>query len=182
VPSPTSWISDEIRSPTVNVGLGAVVGAGRSGLFSLVLGFLIPLPLGRPPAERTDPATWARLLAGFQERGIAVLAEHPRCSEPALYGLYVRGRREVVVCQRGDRSDTLRHEGWHLVQSLCLSGRPWLDRDEVDRKLSRRDQRELAVLVAPDRWWREAEARVMAQLPPDAYLAVLDQACAPTHR
>jgi hypothetical protein len=52
----------------------------------------------------------------------------------------------------------------------------------VDRKLSRRDQRELAVLVAPDRWWREAEARVMAQLPPDAYLAVLDQACAPTHR
>lgn len=166
----------------MNVCLAAVARAGRSGLFSLVLGFLIPLPFGRPPAPRTDPATWALLLAGFQERGIAVVAEHPRCSEPALYGLYVRGRREVVVCQRGDRSDTLRHEGWHLVQSLCLSGRPWLDRGEVDRKLSRRDQRELAVLVAPDRWWREAEARVMAQLPPDAYLAVLDQACAPTHR
>ena len=182
MPSPTSWISDKTRSWIVHLCLPAVVKAGKSGLLSLLLAFLIPLPFGRPPAPRTDPATWDLLLAGFLERGIAVRADHPRCGEPALYGLYVRGRREVVVCQRGDRSDTLRHEGWHLVQSLCLSGRPWLDRGEVDRKLSRRDLRELAVLVAPDRWWREAEARVMAQLPPDAYLAVFDQACAPTHR
>jgi hypothetical protein len=147
-------------------------------LLPLVLGFLIPLPFGRPAAPRTDPASWATLLAGFQQRGIAVVAAHPRCQDANLDGLYVRGRREVVVCDRGDRSITLRHEGWHLVQSLCLSGRPWLERSAVDQKLTRQDQRELAVLVAPERWWREAEARVMAQLPPDAFLAVLDQACA----
>ena len=158
-----------------------VSGSGR-GLFSLVLGFLIPLPFGRPAAPQTDAASWSALLTAFQERGIAVLADHPRCREPNLDGLYVRGRREVVVCERGDRSSTLRHEGWHLVQSLCLSGRPWLERSEVDHKLSRQDQRELAVLVAPERWWREAEARVMAKLPVVSYLAVLDQACASSNR
>jgi hypothetical protein len=92
----------------------------------------------------------------------------------------VRGRREVVVCERGDRVHTLRHEGWHLVQSLCLGDRPWLGSEEVARRLSRQDRRELQLLVRPEQWPREAEARVMAQLPNAAYLDHLDRACSGT--
>lgn len=146
----------------------------------LLLAFLIPVPLpGRRLASpRPDRAAWAAVLAGFQQRGVAVVNHHPRCAEPNLDGLYVRGRREVVVCPRGEPSTTLRHEGWHLVQSLCLSERPWLETAQIERLLSRDDRRELQALVAPERRHREAEARVMARQPPSAYLQAMDRACA----
>jgi hypothetical protein len=138
--------------------------------------FLFLLPSGRSQ-PRTDPVAWQQLQAAFAERGVAVVSDHPRCREPDLDGLYQRGRREVVVCERGDRSLTLRHEGWHLVQSLCLRDRPWLGNEEIARRLTRQDRRELQVLVRPELWSREAEARVMAQLPNAAYLDQLDRAC-----
>ncbi len=146
----------------------------------LLLAFLIPVPLsGRHPAPpRPDRAAWAEVLAGFQQRGVAVVSTHPRCAEPNLDGLYVRGRIEVVVCPRGEPSTTLRHEGWHLVQSLCLGGRPWLAATQIERLLSRDDRRELQALVAPERRQREAEARAMARQPPAAYLQAMDRACA----
>ncbi|MEB3201087.1 MAG: hypothetical protein VKK62_11250 [Synechococcaceae cyanobacterium] len=157
----------------------------------LPLAMLLPLSLpGAPPAvpppvrqaedrgRMASGSAWRELLAGFQARGVAVVGSHPRCAEAALEGLYVRGRREVVVCPRGDRSVTLRHEGWHLVQSLCLADRPWLPAEPVLRQLDRRDRRELRALVAPSRWPREAEARVMARLAPGPYLQAVDQACA----
>ena len=141
-----------------------------------LLAFLFFLPLGRSQ-PRTDLAAWQQLSAGFAEHGIAVVNNHPRCAEPDLDGLDVRGRREVVACERGDLSVTLRHEGWHLVQSLCLLDRPWLAAAEVERRLSRTDRRELQALVRPERWAREVEARVMAQLKPVDYFVALDQAC-----
>ena len=142
----------------------------------LGLTFLLPLPFSHR-TERTDPAAWGQLLAAFKERGVAVSSEHPRCREPDLYGLYVRGSRTVVVCDRGDRSSTLRHEGWHLVQHLCLNGRPWLNPQQVAQRLSHDDRRELQTLVQPERWQREAEARAMAQLSTTAYLDELNLAC-----
>lgn len=142
----------------------------------LSLAFLLPLPLFRP-VERTDQAAWEQLLAAFSQRGVTISSAHPRCQEPNLYGLYVRGSRTVVVCERGDRSSTLRHEGWHLVQHLCLRGRPWLSSEQVGERLSRDDRLELQVLVQPDRWQREAEARAMARFKTDAYLEALNQAC-----
>lgn len=54
-------------------------------------------------------------------------AKTTRGQEPNLEGPYVRGRRELLVCRRDDQSLTLRHEVWHLVQSLCLRDRPWLE-------------------------------------------------------
>lgn len=143
----------------------------------LILAFLLPLPWFRA-APRTDPAVWRQLLAAFSQRGVMVTSDHPRCREPNLYGLYVRGSRTVVVCERGDRSATLRHEGWHLVQSLCLQGRPWLSPQQIEARLSRSDRRELQTLVQPERLQREAEARVMARLSAADYLAALNQACA----
>ena len=120
---------------------------------------------------------WQELLAGFQARGVTVLGDHRRCAEAGLEGLYVRGSRVVVVCRRGDPTITLRHEGWHLVQSLCLGGRAWLPADTVARQLGRRDRREMELLVPPSQWSREAEARVMARLAPAPYFQQLDRAC-----
>lgn len=129
------------------------------------------------PLLLASGGTWQELLAGFQARGVAVLSDHRRCSEPGLEGLYVRGSRAVVVCRRGDPTITLRHEGWHLVQSLCLGARPWLPSNTVARQLGRRDRRELELLVPRSQWPREAEARVMARLTPGPYFQQLDRAC-----
>ena len=141
-----------------------------------LLAFLIPWPFGRREAAQ-DQVGWSALLSAFQSRGVVVLNSHPRCSEPDLDGLYVRGRRELVVCERGDRSVTLRHEGWHLVQSLCLSGRPWLATDDIEHRLTNQDRLELNAVVSAERRRREGEARAMANLDVKTYLQELDRAC-----
>ena len=116
-------------------------------------------------------------IAAFEQRGFVIRREHPRCTEPQLFGLYVRGRREVVVCPRGNQLETLLHEGWHAVQSLCLREKPLLGLDTLLPRLGRRDRLELQVLYRPERWQREAEARVMAREPLGRYLQALDRAC-----
>jgi hypothetical protein len=143
----------------------------------LLLAFLLPIPLFRSTGERTNQAAWEQLVAEFSRRGVAVSSDHPRCQEPNLYGLYVRGSQTVVVCNRGDRSSTLRHEGWHLVQSLCLQNRAWLQPDVIDRSLNSSDRAELQALVQPERWQREAEARVMAKRSVSDYIQAMNEAC-----
>ena len=117
-------------------------------------------------------------IAAFEQRGFVIRRDHPRCAEPQLFGLYVRGQREVVVCPKGNQLETLLHEGWHGVQSLCLRGTPLVGSDALLRQLGRRDRRELQLLYRPDQWQREAEARVMAREPLARYLQTLDRACA----
>jgi hypothetical protein len=119
----------------------------------------------------------ARLVEAFEQRGFTVLDDHPRCVERGLFGLYLRESGRIVVCPRGNRADTLLHEGWHAVQSRCLRGGPLLDDDALLRGLSRHDQRDLAVLYGRDRWQREAEARVMARQEPAAYFRLVDTVC-----
>ncbi len=141
-----------------------------------VLAFVIMLPFQRSQ-PRTDASAMRELMGGFESRGVKVVTDHPRCTEATLEGLYVRGSREVVVCQRGDQSNTLRHEGWHLVQTLCLASTPWLTTEEIERDLTEQDRKELVVFVSRDSWQREAEARVMAQLKPKLFFEAVDRAC-----
>jgi hypothetical protein len=141
-----------------------------------VLAFVIMLPFHRSQ-PRTDQSAMRELMAGFDTRGVKVVTDHPRCREATLEGLYVRGSREVVVCQRGDQSNTLRHEGWHLVQTLCLGSTPWLTTEEIERGLTAQDRKELVVFVRRNSWPREAEARVMAQLKPKPFFEEVDRAC-----
>jgi hypothetical protein len=153
----------------------------QSVLAAALMAFLIPMPLPLPLPKAgplPDGRAWQELLAGFQARGVAVLMIHPRCREPDLEGLYVHGRTEVVVCPRGEPSTTLRHEGWHLVQNLCLAGGTWLAPQSVEANLSKSDRRELALLVRSQRRPWEAEARVMARVRPAEFLKAVDQACA----
>lgn len=143
------------------------------GVCATLLAVVILQPLGAN--ARGDKLQEA--IAAFEQRGFVIRREHPRCAEPQLFGLYVRGRREVVVCPRGNQLETLLHEGWHAVQSLCLREKPLLGLDELLPRLGRRDRLELQVLYRPERWQREAEARVMAREPLNRYLQTLDQAC-----
>lgn len=143
----------------------------------LLLAFVLRLPFLRPAPPRTDTRAWLELLAAFDARGVSVISKHPRCNEPNLDGLYVRGQHTVVVCERGDRALTLRHEGWHLVQSICLLDGPWLSQEELAKSLTRQDRLELDAFVQPDRWRREAEARAMANQPQVHYLEAMEKAC-----
>ena len=143
------------------------------GLRATLLGAATLQPLGADArGDRLQEA-----IAAFEQRGFVIRREHPRCAEPQLFGLYVRGRREVVVCPRGNQLETLLHEGWHAVQSLCLRGTPLLGSDALLHQLGRRDRRELQLLYRPDQWPREAEARLMAREPLDRYLQTLDRSC-----
>ena len=144
------------------------------GLRATLLGAATLQPLGAD--ARGDGLQQA--IAAFEQRGFVIRRDHPRCAEPQLFGLYVRGRREVVVCPKGNQLETLLHEGWHGVQSLCLRGTPLVGSDALLRQLGRRDRRELQLLYRPDQWQREAEARVMAREPLGRYLEALDRACA----
>jgi hypothetical protein len=144
------------------------------GLRATLLGAATLQPLGAD--ARGDGLQEA--IAAFEQRGFVIRRDHPRCAEPQLFGLYVRGRREVVVCPKGNQLETLLHEGWHGVQSLCLRGTPLVGSDALLRQLGRRDRRELQLLYRPDQWQREAEARVMAREPLGRYLEALDRACA----
>ena len=144
------------------------------GVCATLLAVVILQPLGAN--ARGDKLQEA--IAAFEQRGFVIRREHPRCAEPQLLGLYVRGRREVVVCPKGNQLETLLHEGWHGVQSLCLRGTPLVGSDALLRQLGRRDWRELQLLYRPDQWQREAEARVMAREPLGRYLEALDRACA----
>jgi hypothetical protein len=116
-------------------------------------------------------------IAAFEQRGFVIRRDHPRCSEPQLFGLYVRGRREVVVCPKGNQRETPLHEGWHAVQSLCLRGTPLVGTDTLLHQLGRRERRELQLQYRPDQWQREAEARLMAREPLDRYVQAMDRAC-----
>ena len=150
-------------------GWWLLAGGWRVTLLSLV----ILQPLG----SNARGGGLQEVIAAFEQRGFVIRREHPRCAEPQLFGLYVRGRREVVVCPRGNQLETLLHEGWHAVQSLCLREKPLLGLDALLPRLGRRDRLELQVLYRPERWQREAEARVMTREPLDRYLQTLDRAC-----
>ena len=77
------------------------------GVAATLLGVALLQPLGAK--ARSDALQEA--IAAFEQRGFVIRQEHPRCAEPQLFGLYVRGRREVVVCPRGNQLETLLHEG-----------------------------------------------------------------------
>jgi hypothetical protein len=113
----------------------------------------------------------------FEVRSVLVTSEHPRCHESNLFGLYVRGRQQVIVCERGNQANTLLHEGWHLVQARCLKGIAYLAEEWLKTALSRSDRRDLDALYQASQWRREAEARYMATQPLERYFEAFDSLC-----
>jgi hypothetical protein len=143
-----------------------------------VLAATLALTAGWPARHAlAQPWSLPDLVRSFESRGFQVATTHPRCGEPDLFGLYLRGRELIVVCPRGDQVSTLLHEGWHAVQSRCLGGHALLDVSELQRRLTRADRRDLAGLYDPGAWRREAEARLMARWPADRYFQQVDAVC-----
>lgn len=126
------------------------------------------------PSESREIGTIEQAL---NNHGIAVQWNHPRCGESDLFGLYLRLERQVVVCPRGNQRETLMHEGWHAIQSLCLRGTTYLPAEDLLLRLSHNDRRELQVFYQPQQWQREGEARLMATLSLERYLISLEDAC-----
>ncbi|MEY4359755.1 MAG: hypothetical protein RLZZ631_1241 [Cyanobacteriota bacterium] len=131
------------------------------------------------PQIATARESFGQVRERMAQRGVEVTSEHPRCSVPTVFGLYVRGRMQVVVCPKGDQRDSLLHEGWHLVQARCLKGAEYFSEPWLRDKLSRRDRRDLDALYTSKQWRREAEARYMASRPLDAYFEAFDALCKP---
>ena len=162
------WLPAVLGSITIQISSTIQIGSA-----ALSPAWARPTPELRGRVGSMDEA-----VAAFEARGFVIRRDHPRCRESQLFGLHVRGRREVVVCPKGNQRDTLLHEGWHAVQSLCLRETPQLSLEALLPRLGRRDRLELQVLYRPERWQREAEARVMAGEPLGRYLEALDRACA----
>jgi hypothetical protein len=131
-------------------------------------------------ALAADSSDLGQIEQAFVSRGIGIQWNHPRCREVDLFGMYLRVQRLVVVCPRGNQRETLMHEGWHAIQSLCLNGAPLLPVEDMLRRLSSRDRRELQLLYQPQQWQREGEARLMATQSLDRYLKSVDDACKET--
>ncbi|MFM7267678.1 MAG: hypothetical protein ACKOZT_03695 [Cyanobium sp.] len=118
------------------------------------------------------------LVNTFREYGFEVVGTHQRCVlEPNLFGLYLRGTRRIVICQRGNQLDTLMHEGWHAVQARCRKGAPLLTNEYLRANLPRTDLRDIDALYSPKSWHREAEARAMAMQAMPLYLSHLESSC-----
>ena len=170
------------QCPFLAPGVGALLGA-------------IGLALAALPA-RAARADWQQQLAAFEQRGFAVSvssppsrshtpidshspsSSYPRCAETNLFGLDLRSRHLIVICPRGNQTQTLLHEGWHAIQHRCLQGVPLLSQEQLLQGLSRRERREVDLLYRNSDWQREAEARVMAQQRPDLYFGWVDRVCA----
>jgi len=130
------------------------------------------------PAMASNAATFNSMVTTFQNYGFEVVSTHQRClMEPNLFGLYIRGTRKIVVCQRGNQLDTLMHEGWHAVQARCRKGKPLLTEEFLRANLSRADLRDIDALYSAKSWHREAEARAMAAQQIPLYMAHLESSC-----
>jgi hypothetical protein len=138
-----------------------------------------PLVLGSLPLQAANQAeTFNAMVSTFQAYGFEVVGNHPRCvQERNLFGLYLRGTRKIVVCQRGNQLDTLMHEGWHAVQARCRRGKPLLTEEFLRANLSRADLRDIDALYSAKSWHREAEARAMAAQQIPLYMSHLEASC-----
>jgi len=138
-----------------------------------------PLVLSTLPVRAANQAgTFNSMVVTFQNYGFEVVGNHPRCiQEPNLFGLYIRGTRRIVICQRGNQLDTLMHEGWHAVQARCRRGKPLLTEQFLRANLSRADLRDIDALYSAKSWHREAEARAMAAQQIPLYMSHLESSC-----
>ena len=105
------------------------------------------------------------------------------CAQRGLLGVYDLRKRTVFMCQQRLRSssepliDTLKHEGWHAVQSICNGWRPVLGDHKIRALLSQSDKEILRESYDESQHRMEAEARAIENVPTEAYLRGVDHYC-----
>ena len=97
------------------------------------------------------------------------------------YGYYSRATDYIMICQNAHLSEgtnidnqnelisTLKHEGWHAVQYKCNGSKPVLSESQIKKGLSMRAIKSLHSYHPLDAYL-EAEARVVEQIPTEAYI------------
>jgi hypothetical protein len=105
-----------------------------------------------------------------------------KCKAHSLMGYYSPSEETIYICQLNHGGDyeeilgTLKHEGWHAVQTKCNSGRAALSDNEIRARIRTRDMASLAEY--PDEQRRlEAEARVFELLSTSEWIDSLYKYC-----
>ena len=99
-----------------------------------------------------------------------------------LYGAYIPHADFIIMCQENHNRDynelvgTLKHEGWHAVQVKCNQYRAALSDDQIRPHLKDRDRKNLHG-YHPKQARAEAEARVVEQIPTDAWIRGVNAYC-----
>ena len=108
---------------------------------------------------------------------------HDFClQKQGLYGAYIPHADFIIVCQENHNHDyeelvgTLKHEGWHAVQVKCNNYRAALSDDQIRPHLKDRDRKNLHS-YHPKQTRAEAEARVVEQIPTDAWIRGVKAYC-----
>jgi hypothetical protein len=105
-----------------------------------------------------------------------------KCKSHSLMGCYSESERSIYICQSNHGGDyeeilgTLKHEGWHAVQSSCNSGRAALSDDDIRARMRIRDIEALKE-YPPEQRRLEAEARVFELLSTSEWIDSLYKYC-----
>ena len=111
----------------------------------------------------------------IESTGVPVMwtANDGLCQKGVL-GAYIPHFRVIRMCVENHQNDydelvgTLKHEGWHAVQVLCNGNRAAFS-DEVIRRALKPTDSEIIHEYHPSNRRLEAEARLVEQIPTDAY-------------
>ena len=105
------------------------------------------------------------------------------CNASTLLGFYAPDKNTVIMCESNLRGslpmaiELIKHEGWHAVQFRCNRGRPVLRDDQLRNGMRRSDKDILRRAYPADQHRLEAEARTVAQLPTQHFLAGVEAYC-----
>ena len=97
-------------------------------------------------------------------------------------GYYSPTEETIFICQMNHGGDyeeilgTLKHEGWHAVQTKCNSGRAALSDNEIRARIRTRDMASLSAYPNEQRRL-EAEARVFELLSTSDWIDSLYRYC-----
>lgn len=140
----------------------------------LILGSAFFFLLAAPAQALTEEVR--KIEKQIESLGTPVLwiKSHPLCG-PGLLGAYIPRMDTVFICQsnlnRNYRMlvETLRHEGWHVVQYKCNKYRAAFSDEEIRPHLRKTDQFNLHS-YHPRQQRAEAEARMIQQVPTEAWI------------
>lgn len=108
----------------------------------------------------------------------------PKGNGSITLGYFQPGTNTITICQHASVSktsllNTLMHEGWHSVQDRCTR-RPVFSDQQINRRLTAQDRRDIRKLYPVKQHRAEAEARAVANYyedDPQGYVSLISHYC-----
>ena len=157
------------------------------GSVAMGLSLAVLADMAMPKKAQARPSE-LRLIERTVERaaGTRILWARGRtngCNKSTLLGFYAPERNRVIMCESNLRGslpmaiELVKHESWHAVQFRCNQGKPVLRDDQLRNGMRRSDKRILRDAYPAHQHRLEAEARTVAQLPTQHFLAGVEAYC-----